>query len=242
MRRFVDLCVAPNLDDAKLMEEMASLSSEMGFSAVAVLFPPTAGKDLVRRVRRLFSDHGLDMVSRTHVEASGRDSLLETLRKVRRRFEVVSVECPSRQVARVAARDRRVDVLRFPARPEDRSRVWFDEAEASLSSSSNTAYELSVDQLLDLDAEALSSMLGIVSKEVRNAVRAGVPIVASSWASSPYGLRAPRDMAALLVLVGLDPSEALKAVSKTPMEIVERNREKLSPSYVMPGVRVVGRL
>ena len=66
--------------------------------------------------------------------------------------------------------------------------------------------------------------------------------MASSWASSPYGLRAPRDMAALLMLVGLDPSEALKAVSKTPMEIVERNREKLSPSYVMPGVRVVGRL
>jgi len=238
----VDLCVRPDLRDIRLVGEMASLCSEMGFSVVGVLFPPGVGEDIVRRVSQVFSDEGLDVVSRTHVEARGRGDLLQSLRRVRRRFEVVSVGCLTRQAARVAARDRRVDLLRFPSDLKQRSRVWFDRAEASLASSSNAAYELCMDQLMGLGVRELSSMLRILSAEVRNAVKVGVPVVASSWASDKYGLRPPRDMASVLVAVGMEVSDALRAVSKNPMEIVERNREKLSPSYVMPGVRVVDRL
>jgi len=242
LRRFVDLCIRPDLRNTKLVREMASLCSEMGFSAVGVLFSPRAGEELVRSVGRIFSDEGLDMASRTHLEVRGRGELLQALRRVRRRFEVVSVGCLTREVARVAARDRRVDLLRFPSNPKERARLWFDRAEANLASSSNTAYELCIDQLLELEVQELSSMLRILSIEVRNAVKAGVPVVASSWASDRYGLRPPRDMASVLVAVGMEVSDALRAVSKNPMELVERNREKLSPSYVMPGVRVVDRL
>jgi len=242
LRRFVDLCIRPDLRNTRLIREMASLCSEMGFSAVGVLFPPRAGEGLVRSISKIFSDEGLDMVSRTHLEVRGRGELLQALRRVRRKFEVVSVDCLTRQAARVAARDRRVDLLRFPSNPRERSMLWFDRAEANLASSSNTAYELCIDQLLGLEVQELSSMLRILSVEVQNAVKAGVPVVASSWASDRYGLRPPRDMASVLVAVGMEFSDDLRAVSKNPMEIVERNREKLSPSYVMPGVRVVDRL
>ncbi len=54
-------------------------------------------------------------------------------------------------------------------------------------------------------------------------------------------MRDPRDYAALTTLFDMSLSSALKALSETPLGIVERNRRKLSPDYVAPGIRVVGR-
>jgi len=68
-----------------------------------------------------------------------------------------------------------------------------------------------------------------------------VPIVWSSGATDVQFLRKPEDMAHLGMLFGLDLPQALEALSDTPLGIVERNRQKLSPDYVAPGVRIVRR-
>jgi RNase P/RNase MRP subunit p30 len=49
------------------------------------------------------------------------------------------------------------------------------------------------------------------------------------------------DLAAFSSLLGLDMDFAIDAVSKNPMAIVRRNREKLSPRFIAPGIRVVRR-
>ena len=46
-------------------------------------------------------------------------------------------------------------------------------------------------------------------------------------------------MAALAFLFGLDEASALETVSKNPVAIVKRNREKLSSGFVAPGIRVI---
>jgi RNase P/RNase MRP subunit p30 len=68
-----------------------------------------------------------------------------------------------------------------------------------------------------------------------------VPITVSSGATDEMLMRGPYDYAALTTLFDLSMQSALKALSENPMVAVERNREKLSPSYVAPGIRVVGR-
>jgi len=42
-------------------------------------------------------------------------------------------------------------------------------------------------------------------------------------------------------LFGLDLNDAKRAVSENPKEIIDRNRRKLSPNYVAPGVYVIRR-
>jgi RNase P/RNase MRP subunit p30 len=54
-------------------------------------------------------------------------------------------------------------------------------------------------------------------------------------------MRKPQELAALSYLFDLDKTVALDAVSKNPMTIVKRNREKLDPRYVVPGIRIVRR-
>jgi RNase P/RNase MRP subunit p30 len=54
-------------------------------------------------------------------------------------------------------------------------------------------------------------------------------------------MRKPKELAALAFLFNLDETSAIKAVSENPLSIVKRNREKLSPEFVAPGVRIVRR-
>ena len=84
-----------------------------------------------------------------------------------------------------------------------------------------------------------SRLLSVMRDEVDNAVRFGVPVVVSSGADDPHNMRGPRELAAVLDLLGIGEEEGLDAVSTTPWSIVDRNREKLMPGFVEPGVRVV---
>ncbi len=68
-----------------------------------------------------------------------------------------------------------------------------------------------------------------------------MPVVLSSGATEVRFLRKPQDFASLGLLFAFDLPLALDALSNTPSKIVKRNRQKLSPDYVVSGVHVVRR-
>jgi RNase P/RNase MRP subunit p30 len=142
-------------------------------------------------------------------------------------------------VARQAAKDRRVDLLSFPV--AEYPKVFFDRAEAELASNSLACLEIDMQPLLSLRGFARIRLLSFLRREVAVAKSMKVPIVLSSGATDKRFLRKPQDFASLGMLFGLDFPRALEALSDTPLEIVERNRQKLSPDYVASGVRVVRR-
>ncbi|MEM2440685.1 MAG: RNase P subunit p30 family protein, partial [Candidatus Bathyarchaeia archaeon] len=133
----------------------------------------------------------------------------------------------------------RVDLLNFPAM--DPRRRFFDKAEAELASSSVAALEIDIRPLLVLRGPARIMLLAALRKEMMTAEDYNVPVVVSSGATSPLQMRKPLEVAALASLFDMDKPTALDAVSKTPLDIVERNREKLSPNFVAPGIRIIRR-
>jgi RNase P/RNase MRP subunit p30 len=165
--------------------------------------------------------------------------LLGFLRRVRRKFEVVAVVCDSKNVARQAAKDHRVDMLNFPS--YDFRKRFFDIAEAELASNASAALEIDVKPLLTLEGAARVRLLSILRREAAIAKNFHVPIVVSSGVQNEFLMRKPRELASLTQLFDLDMAEALNAVSKTPLAIVKQNREKLSPNFVAPGIRIVRR-
>jgi len=162
--------------------------------------------------------------------------LLSDLRRFREMFEIIAVLCRSKSVARQAAKDHRVDILQFPLRP---GRNPFDAAEAELASGSNAALEFDAAQLVEAQLRTLPRNLTQIRQAVGTAKRFNVPIVVSSGATSVYDLRSPRDLAALMQLLGLSEEQALSTLSETPMTIIQRNRGKLNKSYVEAGVKLV---
>jgi RNase P/RNase MRP subunit p30 len=127
--------------------------------------------------------------------------------------------------------------LNFPLL--DFRRRFFDRAEAELAHGGLAGLEIDAKPLLVLEGPKRVSLLSWLRREVAIAKSFGVPVVFSSGVSDELLLRKPRQMAALGFLFGWDEISGLDAVSRSPVAIVERNRQKIGGGFVAPGVRVV---
>ena len=236
-RRFADLHLQPNLNDAEQTRAMLAKASELGYRLVAVPLPTVSMETFAKKLAALCQENKLDFASRLDLKPKTSRELLQQLRRFRRRVEIIAVVCESKEVARQAAKDHRVDLLNFPA--TDPRRRFFDKAEAELASTSVAALEIDVKPIITLKGPARIRLLAVLRREAAIAEDYRVPVVVSSGATNPLQLRKPMEMAALATLFDLDKPTALDAVSKAPLTIVKRNREKLSPSFVAPGIRII---
>lgn len=239
MKRFVDLHLSPPIQDLDRTKSMVNVSAELGYSMVSTPLPIGTPKDTIDELRRICATANMDFVKRIDLTPRTPRELLRLLRRSRRRFEVVSVVCGSKAVARQAAKDRRVDLLAFSA--ANLHRRFFDQAEAELASKALSSFEIDITPLLEQTGLQRVRLISRLRQEAQIARKFDVPIIISSGASEPYQLRSPRDCAALASLFDLDVQLSLDALSENALALVERNRRKLSPGYMAPGVRIVKR-
>lgn len=237
MRRFADLHLCPTIENLDQARRVIGKSSELGYKLVSIPLPRFIKEDAIRQLQTICNDSGVDFAKRIDLTPKTSRGLLRDLRRFRRRFEVVSVICASKAVARQAAKDRRVDILSFSA-TNIRTR-FFDHAEAELASNAFSCLEIDMTPFLILTGFQRVRLISCLRREVMIAKKSDVPVIISSGASEEHLLRGPRDYAALASLFDLDIAFSLRALSEYPFELVERNRGKLSPGYLAPGLRVV---
>ena len=238
-RKYGDLHLCPDLGNDEQVTRMIRKASELGCRLIAMPLPPNFPEEKIRKLQGICEEHKIDFASRVDLKPETSEELIRNLRKLRRRFEIIAVVCESKHVARQAAKDRRVDILNFPS--HNRRKRFFDKAEGELASNALGSLEIDIKPLLTLEGPARTRLLSSLRREVTIAENFHVPIVISSGATSELLMRKPREMAALTSLFDLDKSSAIQAISKNPMAIVKRNREKLSPNFVAPGIRLVRR-
>jgi len=237
MTKFVDLHLCAPFRDVEQLKRMVTKSFEIGYHLVGIPLSSNVEPDEVERLRKICSEVGLNFVSRVDLTPRNTNELLASLRRFRRKFEVVAVLCTSKPVARQAAKDRRVDLLSFPVtKPRNR---FFDNAEAELASESMASLEIDMAPLLSLEGFLRIRLISSLRRETSIAKSFHVPVVISSGATNDYLLRRPHDYSALAMIFDMDTSLASSALSEVPWSIVERNRLKLSPNFVAPGLRVV---
>lgn len=238
MRRFADLHLRPDLSDIEQTQRMISKAAELGYKLIAVPLPISQLDKYKTQLQVLCRDRRVDFASRVDIKPQTSGELTRLLRRIRRKVEVIGVVCESKAIARQAAKDRRVDLLNFPA---DARRRFFDEAEAELASRALASLEIDISPLITLEGPPRIRLLSTLRREVALARDYGVAIVVSSGVNEELLMRKPLDAAALTILFDMDRTQALDAISKTPTGIVERNRDKLSPNFVAPGIRIIKR-
>jgi RNase P/RNase MRP subunit p30 len=218
---------------------MIGKASRLGYRLIAVTFPPNSTEEEIRQLRSISKEAEIDMVSRVDLKPRTPNELIYSLRKLRRKFEIIAVVCESKNVARQAAKDRRVDLLNFSSL--DFRWRFFDRAEAELASNGLACFEIDMKPLLSLEGSVRVRFLSNLRREASIAKEFHVPIVVSSGVSDAMLLRRPKELAALASLFDLGETSAIEAVSKNPVVIVRRNRDKLSSRFVAPGIRVIRR-
>lgn len=238
-RNFADLHLRPDLRNSELVIRMIRKASELGYCLIAIPFPQNFPEERIRKLQNICREYKTDFVSRVDLKPQTSNELIRSLRKLRRRFEIIAVICESKHVARQAAKDRRVDLLNFSFySPRKR---FFDKAEAELASNALASLEIDVKPLLTLEGPTKIRLLSSLRREVAIAEAFHIPIVISSGASNELLMRKPRETAALASLFDLEKVSAMKAISENSMAIVKRNKEKLSPNFVAPGIRLIRR-
>lgn len=210
------------------------MASRLGFSMIGVTFSERSKGGDIAKARELCAGFGIDMVSRIDITVGTRERLLRALGRMRRLYEIVAVVCTNDVVSHVGARDRRVDILDFPGNRSLSAGV------IKLALSGETAFEVNANEIIDLQGPPRIRLISKLRREVGLAERYGIPIVVSSGATGKLMLRAPRELAFFAAsLLDMGKQNALKTVSENPTKIVLRNREKLGPGFVMPGVKKI---
>jgi RNase P/RNase MRP subunit p30 len=200
---------------------MVEAAKSLGYSLVGV-----AGKT------------DLDVVTRLDLDPKNQNKLNQSLRSNRWRIEIIVVNCRNKSVARKAGQDRRVDLVTYPI-SDKWKRNYLDRQQAGLMRDSGSGYLVDVSKLLITDAFVLRKNIEYFKRNLEIAVKRGVPVVASSFATEPLKLRDPHGLAALLSLLDVDEDHALEMVSTNPYTMVMRNRIKLKNSYIQDGVLVI---
>ena len=236
---YSDLHLCPNLRDLKQTASLINRACELGYRQIGITFPSNCTEEELQHAQNTLRETGADIVTRADLKPNTTNDLIRSLRKLRRRFEILAVMCDSKTVSRQAAKDRRVDLLNFPS--NDYRKRFFDLAEAELASNSLSSFEIDSKQLLVTESHARIRLLSNLRKEVAVAKAFHVPIVFSSGVSDALLIRKPLELAAMASLFDLDKESATKTISLNPAAIVRRNREKLDPEFVAPGIRVIRR-
>jgi len=238
-RIFADLHLRPNLRNEMQTVSMIRKAANLGYRLIAIPIPLILTEDKVRWLQDLCRESCIDFVSRIDLKPKTSRELITSLRKLRRRFEIIAVLCETKQVARQAAKDRRVDLLNFPS--SHFRRRFFDKAEAELASDSLAAFEIDIKPLITLKGATRIRLMSNLRKEAMIAQKFHVPIIISSGVSDELLMRKPRELAALASLFDLKEELAIDSISKNPLALVKRNREKLNPRFIAPGIRVIRR-
>jgi len=232
MRAYADLHLCPPLDDVANAGSMANVLAELQTRLVGLVVPPqrlTSTPPIIDS----FRSAGIDVAKRLNLKPSSREELLRSLRRFRSKYEIVSVECGVLSVSRVAVRDRRVDLVYFPK--QQLGSIF----RGNLAKSCRAALEFNLSELTS--GPGFEVGLYRLRREIEVAAEGSTAVIGCTRASNPFQLRSPRDVAAILHLLGLPLSAAVRAVSDLPIEIVEKNRLRMREPGLEDGIRVIRR-
>jgi RNase P/RNase MRP subunit p30 len=233
-RTFADLHLRANPNDA---QRLIAKAAQLGY--IQVSFPSSVPPIQIElaALKVQAQKYGIDFVVRADFKPRTQEDLTRFLRKYRRQFEVICILCDSKEVARQAAKDHRVDILNFPSL--DYHKRFFDHAEAELASNTQTTLEIDLKPLLILEGPPRTRLLSTLRRETAIAQEFHIPLILSSNVSEETLMRKPRDQASLGYLFGLQEEQATDAVSTNITAMVTRNRQKLNPHFVAPGITIV---
>ena len=217
----------PNKEE---LDAFAQMSVKLGFTGFA---SPLSMSDPIGKL-----ENEVTLLARTDVNEKGIRAVSRAVEGVRSSSAVVSVPLGESRVVNWAAEDSRVDLLSIP---EPLKGVSLRKSSAKLAAASDTALEVSIAPLLGVSGLTRSKVVKVFRETTQTALDAGMPIVLSSGSNSPIAMRSPRALCHVGLLLGLDWHGAEKAVYENPDRILERNKKRLNPDYVGPGVEIVER-
>ncbi|MFB6208449.1 MAG: RNase P subunit p30 family protein [Candidatus Nanohaloarchaea archaeon] len=165
------------------------------------------------------------------LEAGDWGELKQKIKQERGKADVLVFRGGDEELNRKAASDPRVDVLLHPER--GRKDSGMNHVVAKEAAENNVAIGFDFSRLL-ADDKTKTHVLAHWRRNLKLCEKYGVEYIITTGAREKYGLRAPRDLAAVIDSLGYNGMEAVK---HNPSRILNRVKERKGDDFVMPGVK-----
>lgn len=217
---FYDLHVHSTLSIGESpLEEIVDFAKMLGISCVGIV------RYYDGKAPGALSSAEADLVNAVMLKPKNAEELDVLTRKARSRAEVLMVHGGDYDVNRAACENPLVDVLCHPEL--GRKDSGMDHICAKAAAENSVAIEINFREVLESYKKQRVHIIAAMKKNVMLCQNYGASIVTVSGAVTKWNMRAPRDIAALANILGLELGKAIDSVSTVPENIVKTNREKL---------------
>ncbi|MHA2063344.1 MAG: RNase P subunit p30 family protein [Candidatus Thorarchaeota archaeon] len=215
---------------SKNLDSFVKTADKLGFAGFAT--------SLQREVPFESLEGGMKLFARADLPESGLRSVKGAVKEARPRSAVIAAPLRGVDIANWAAEDARVDLLTLD---KPHNECTLRESTAKLAAVSGTALEVPIEPLLASFGLARSKVVKVFRENVETAMGAGMQVILTSGAKSTMSMRSPTSMRYVGLLLGLDWHYTKIAVYDGPQSIIDRNRKRMSPDFVAPGVEIIHR-
>lgn len=220
--------VAPaESDDDATAAQFVAVAAEYGFDGVVV-----CGSGATSDRRSLGERHGVDVVDAVEIVADSPSSASGSIGNYRPDHTLIAVRGGTNALNRFAVEQERVDVLTRPFAGDGD----FNHVLAKAARDNGVRVEFDLGPALRSTGGARVRALQDLRKLREILDYYDAPFVVSANPSDHFQLRAPRELRAVGEAIGFD-GDAIERGLREWGRLAERNRERLSESFVAPGVR-----
>jgi len=214
-------------DGGSTVARLALTASEQGYEGVVVRNHGSARAAYDRE--RIADAYGVDIVDGVEVRAADASRASGFVGNHRPKRTVVCVH--GGDLNRFAVDNERVDVLAHPMRDGDVNHVL-----ARAAAANGVRLEFDLSRVLGTSGGRRVRAVGDLRKLHELVEQYDPPYVVSADATSHLELRAPRELAAVGEVLGVD-AEWIREGLREWGRLAERNRERDSEEFIEPGVR-----
>ena len=208
----LNVCIAKSRG-VETLERVCKLAMEIGYTGIAVetSLPIPEGVE----------KQGFLLLRRVTLSLPNAAGLRSVAARQRRRVDLLAVHGRTKPICMSAAQTSTVDILML----RDLNDFGiFNSRIAHTLAKHDKPVEICLGKLLLFDGSRRSKMMRSMTQAVEYALHAKCPLIITSGATTPYGLRSPRDLAALALLAGVPEDLAMRGVHETPTSLISRIR------------------
>lgn len=184
---------------------------------------------------RIDKEVAVDLVRCCAISSEDPGNLKKDIGKVRQKVELVAVKGGEFEINKAAAEDSRVDLLLHPE--YKRKDPGMDHKTTKMAAENDVTVCFVFHDLHQTYGKVRSHVFNHIKKSIELCQKYDAEFMVSSGARDEYGLRGGRDLASLLMVLGVETREAINSVTSIPENIVEENRSKLKGKVKRGGVR-----
>lgn len=228
---FFDFHVNENF---RLIEE----AERLGFAGLVLFKPENSNYNQPNDLEdweTIKKDYSIQLYNGVAIRAKNPEQMKNKVGKFRKESDVILVHGGDQKINRAACEDPRVDIIAQPYR--NRWDCGINHIIGKKAAENMVAVELNIRYLSKTSSYLRYKVLAYFREILKLKRKYDFPMVITSDARTIYDQHSPKDIIALSRCFGMDRQESIDALSKTPLEIIERN--SIRDNIIVNGVKLI---